>query len=176
MQNVAQQTISMLAKMLSATIHSESITSACGKYRYVLKRKWCHEKPIGAFLCANPSKATELLLDDTVFHCNNLAVYWNWGGFYILNLWPNYSTDSAQVATSAESDKQNAEHIARVFAEIHMLVLASGGGKKRQERLAELINGFDRGKLFCLEKNKDGSFLHPARIKPENFPKPVKAD
>ncbi len=73
----------------TALIESAAIKSECGDHRFVLSRIWSHEDPIGAFLCANPSKADELRNDETVFKCGNLAANWGWGGFYVLNLYPN---------------------------------------------------------------------------------------
>ena len=78
----------MTDAIASATVISTSIKSECGEFRYVLKRVWDSERKVGAFLCANPSKADHLLFDDTVFRCGNLAVQWNWGGYYVLNLFP----------------------------------------------------------------------------------------
>lgn len=157
----------------SATVNSTAVKSECGRYRYYLKRLWSSEGEIGAFLCANPSKADHLLSDDTVSRCSNLAVQWGWGGFYILNLYPHYSTNPALVERTVETDKRNAQYIARVASEVRTLVLACGNGHKKQ--LYALIDGIPKEKLFCLRKNSGGGFLHPSRIKPEHFAKPVRA-
>jgi hypothetical protein len=156
-----------------ATITSTAIKSECGRFRYQLKRVWDPHVEIGAFLCANPSKADHLLDDNTVFKCSNLSVQWKWGGFYILNLYPGYSTDPKMLERSAETDARNAHHIATVASQVEKIVLACGNGHKR--RLKELIDGVPKGKLFCLRRNSGGGFLHPSRINPEDFPKPVRA-
>ncbi|MBP6986567.1 MAG: DUF1643 domain-containing protein [Alphaproteobacteria bacterium] len=160
-------------QIFESTVVSTAIKSECGRYRYVLKRIWNSNGEIGAFLCANPSKADQLLLDDTVFKCGNLAVYWGWGGFYILNLYPIYSTDPKGVERNTETDEHNAYHIAAVVASVKILVLACGNGHRR--RLDELIQDIPREKLFCLRRNSGGGFLHPSRIKPEDFTRPVRA-
>jgi hypothetical protein len=157
----------------AATVHSIAVKSECGQYRYYLKRVWNPGIEVGAFLCANPSKADHLLSDDTVFKCGNLAVQWGWGGFYILNLYPHYSTDPALVERTAETDQRNAHYVALVATEVKTLVLACGNGHKRQ--MNALIAGVPKEKLFCLRKNAGGGFLHPSRIKPEDFAHPVRA-
>jgi hypothetical protein len=50
-------------------------------------------------------------------------------------------------------------------------VLACGNGHK--EQLDELIAGVPEEKRFCLRQNRGGGFLHPSRIKPEDFPAPI---
>lgn len=75
----------------TATIRSEAVMSECGCFRYSLKRIWCEDKPVAAFLCDNPSKADHIRSDQTMSNCNNLAVQWWWGGFWLLNLYPGYS-------------------------------------------------------------------------------------
>lgn len=158
---------------LTSSVESTAIKSDCGRYRYVLKRVWESEKRIGAFLCANPSKADHLQFDETVFKCINLAVNWRWGGLYILNLYPLYEKDPKKLVHDAETDRVNAEYIVAIFREMKEIVLATGNG--HEKRLRELINGVPANKLFCLRKNKGGGFLHPSRIKPDDFPQPVSA-
>lgn len=157
----------------TATIQSAAIKSDCGSYRFVLSRTWNKGFPIGAFLCANPSKADELRYDMTVFKCGNMAVNWGWGGFFILNLFPNYSTDPAGVVRNTKADQLNERHVRRVLAEVDMVVIACGNG--HSDRLEELLEGLPRRKLFCLRKNKGGGFLHPARIDPQDYQSPVPA-
>lgn len=157
----------------TSTLTSIAVKSECGRFRYSLKRVWNPDAEIGAFLCANPSKADHLLSDDTVFKCGNLAVQWRWGGFYILNLYPHYSTDPALVECTAASDDRNSRYIAMVAAEVGTLVLACGNG--HEKKMNALIAGVPKEKLFCLRKNTGGGFLHPSRIKPEAFEHPIRA-
>ena len=162
----------MSVTIFTSNVETTAVKSECGKYRYVLKRVWDPEKSVGAFLCANPSKADHLLFDETVFKCINLAVQWDWGGLYILNLYPLYEKDPTKVTRDSDTDKSNAAHLAIVFSQVDRIVLAAGNG--HEERLNELLEGVPAGKLYCLEKNKGGGFLHPSRIKTENFGKPQK--
>jgi hypothetical protein len=157
----------------SSTVLSTAIKSDCGLHRYVLKRVWDSEREIGAFLCANPSKADHLLSDDTVFKCGNLAAQWGWGGLYVLNLHPAYSTDPRKMKSVSEAEERNTVHVNRVLAEVQTIVLACGNG--HGSRLNELIAGISKDRLFCLQQNKGGGFLHPSRIRPEAFLRPIPA-
>lgn len=158
--------------IFTATIDSTAIKSECGHYRYVLKRVWEPTKVLGAFLCANPSKADHLLLDATVFKCINLAVQWGWGGLYVLNLFPQYETDQKKLVHDEGTDKTNAEYVTKILNEVETIVLATGNA--HQQRLEKLLQGVAPHKLCCLRKNKGGGFLHPSRIKPEDFKQPIK--
>lgn len=157
----------------NVTIKSSAIKSKCGKYRFILSRIWNDSLPVHAFLCANPSKADELRYDTTVFKCGNMAVNWKWGGFYILNLYPNYSVDPAKVFPVSDADELNEKHVVRVIQEVDKVVIACGNGHKR--RLDKLLQGVPRSKLYCLRRNKGGGFLHPARVNPEDFRAPILA-
>ena len=156
-----------------AQIKSIALKSDCGNFRFVLSRIWNSEMPVGAFLCANPSKADELRYDDTVFKCGNMAANWGWGGFHILNLYPNYSTDPSEVLHDKEADLLNAQQVAKFLAQAHMVILACGND--HDEKLTKLIQGVPKNKLYCLRRNKGGGFQHPARVKPEDYKSPVQA-
>jgi hypothetical protein len=156
----------------SALIESEVHMSECGKYRFSLKRKWSNEKPMGAFLCKNPSKAGLICSDNTMSNCTNLAFQWGWGGFFILNLYPIYSTNPNNIVPDNKSDNKNIETISEVIKGLDIIVLACGTGNNA--RLKLVINSSHENKLFCIKKNADGSFLHPSRIKTEDYSNPIK--
>lgn len=157
----------------TAVIESVALKSDCGKHRFVLSRVWNKELRIGAFLCANPSKADEILNDTTVFKCGNLAANWGWGGFHILNLYSNYSTDPSGVIRNSQADDLNEKHVRTVLAKVPLLVIACGNG--HEKRLVDFIRDIPRTKLYCLRRNKGGGYLHPSRIEPEEFPQPAPA-
>jgi len=156
-----------------AEIKSTAIKSQCENFRFVLSRIWNPTKPVGAFLCANPSKADELRYDDTVFKCGNMAANWEWGGFHILNLYPNYSTDPTGVVRNKQADEVNAHWVRKILSEVSIIIIACGNG--HDERLKQIIEGVPITKLYCLRQNKGGGFQHPARIQPDDYPNPVPA-
>jgi hypothetical protein len=156
----------------SVVIESEVHISECGKYRFFLKRKWCNEKPMGAFLCENPSKADHIFSDNTMSNCTNLAAQWGWGGFFILNLYSSYSTNPKKIIKCDEANKKNIEEITEIVNGLDILVLACGTDNKKQLKL--VTENIDKSKLFCIKKNADGSYLHPSRIKTEDYLEPIK--
>ena len=86
----------------SHTILSQANLSDCGQYRYWLSRIWDNTMPVGAFICINPSKATSILCDLTLCNCNNLAVQWGWGGFYIVNLFAFRATNPNELKNQSD--------------------------------------------------------------------------
>lgn len=158
--------------VLCSTVVTTVIKTDCGRYRYILKKEWDKNKEIGAFLCANPSKADHLLFDETVFKCNNLAVKWEWGGFYVVNIFPIYQTDPRRVTLNDKSASENLRHIMTVFGQVNKIIIATGNMNTKQSNL--LTKEVPTEKLFCIKKNKGGGYLHPSRINPYNFPQPQK--
>lgn len=156
----------------SVQVFSTVKKSDCGAFRFVLTRKWNKNKTIGAFLCANPSKADELRYDNTVFKCQNIAVNWGWGGFHILNLYPHYSTNPNEVIHNREADLLNSTIVNEYLHQAPIIILACGN--RHHKKLSEVIKGISTEKLFCLQRNKGGGFQHPARIDPNNYPTPVR--
>jgi len=158
------------------TIKGEANISDCGKYRYWLSRAWDESKNIGAFICINPSKATSLMSDLTLSNCNNLAVQWGWGGFYIINLFAYRATDPNELKSQPEWIRVgpvNNKVISHVADIADQIILAWGNDYKK--RSTEVLKLLDGKPLYCIEKNKGGGYLHPSRIKTENYlrPKPV---
>jgi hypothetical protein len=156
-----------------STIKSTAIKSDCGNHRFVLSRIWDECLPMGVFLCANPSKADEIRNDTTVFKCGNLAANWGWGGFHVLNLYPNYSTNPSGVIRNSQADDLNEQYVQKILSEVSVVVLACGNG--HEARLADLIRNVPLANLYCLHRNKGGGYLHPSRIDPEKFPQPIRA-
>jgi len=157
-------------------IKAEANISECGSYRYWLSRVWDESKQIGAFICINPSKATSIMSDLTLSNCNNLAVQWGWGGFYIVNLFAYRVTDPKELKSQPEQisvGPLNDQVISHVADLVDQIILAWGNDyKKRSTDVLKLLYGRP---LHCIDKNKGGGYLHPSRIKTENYlhPEPV---
>ncbi|WP_162525047.1 DUF1643 domain-containing protein [Marinobacter sp. BW6] len=153
-------------------IKSEACLSECGKYRYWLSRIWNESGDIGAFVCTNPSKATSLLSDTTLSNCNNLAVQWGWGGFYIINIFAYMATNQNDMRAQADPNgPKNDEAITSISNTTECVVLAWGNGhRSRSNQVLELLS---KKKLYCIKRNTGGGFLHPSRIKSEDYAQPV---
>jgi len=165
----------MTSPTQTAVIQSAARTSTCGQYRYWLSRVWDDTQPIGAFICLNPSKADALLWDQTLAKCNNLAVQWGWGGFYMLNLFAYYATEPADLKAAQSSidtiGPENDQAILEIVARVDVVVLAWGNGYKG--RAKQVLSLLGNRPLYCIAMNKGKGYLHPNRIKFEDYPAPT---
>jgi hypothetical protein len=155
----------------TSRIESAAEFSPCGKYRYWLSRQWDPSRTPGAFICINPSKATALISDQTMGNCNNLAVQWGWSGFYIVNLFAFMATEQKVLKKRKSAvGKDNDKAITKTCDQASIVVLAWGNGyKSRADQVLALVQ--DRP-LYCIAKNKGGGFLHPNRIRFQDYPEP----
>jgi hypothetical protein len=60
--------------------------SDCGKYRYILWRKWDASKPMALCIGLNPSTANKDTPDPTITRVIGLLKRAGYGGFYMMNL------------------------------------------------------------------------------------------
>ncbi len=149
-------------------ISSEANISKCGNYRYWLNRIWDTNKPIGAFICINPSTATSSMCDLTMCNCNNLAVQWGWGGFYIVNLFAYMATDQTDMKSQSKPmGDLNDTAIKYVSNKVADIVLAWGNDYK--QRAKDVMSLLDGRQLHCIKQNKGGGYLHPSRIKTKDY-------
>jgi len=123
---------------------------------------WDTNAPTGMFVCLNPSKATALYSDQTMGNCQNLAVQWGWGGFYIVNLYAYMVTDPKQLKGHKGTDPINDQAILDVATEVDHIVLAWGNGNKtRANQVKKALTSYP---LKCIQKNLGDGYLHPSRI------------
>lgn len=154
------------------TIQSSADISGCGKYRYSLSRVWDSSRPVGTFVLLNPSRAAALTSDQTMVNCNNLAVQWGWGGFYLVNLFAFRATDPKQLELQQDPvGPRNDREILSTVSRSAYVVLAWGNGHRK--RTAEVHELLKKNNLHCIRKNAVGGYLHPARIKVEDYPHPI---
>jgi len=146
-------------------------------YRYWLKRVWDEDKEIGVFIALNPSKATELKCDKTMCNINNLALQWDWGGFYLLNLFAFMSTDKNQMLKAQNPiGEKNNEMIETICKKSNNIILSWGEEKPKlvEERASEIKKVLKNinTNVLCLSENSGSGYQHPCIIKVENFQQP----
>ena len=66
--------------------------SACGTYRYALRRIWLPAAPQVLFIGLNPSTADEKSDDPTIRRCLGFARSWGYGGLIVANLFAYRAT------------------------------------------------------------------------------------
>lgn len=72
--------------------------SACGSYRYELRRVWGDPARLACFLMLNPSTATAEADDPTIRRCVGYAKAWQFDGILVRNLFALRATDPAALA------------------------------------------------------------------------------
>lgn len=146
----------------------EAVISDCGKYRYLLRRAWDHERPRILFVMLNPSTADAEVDDATIRSCIRLAKSWGYGSFEVINLFGFRSTDpegmgEAEDPIGAENDRIAQAAIGRC----DMAICAWGAhrmAKTRQREMVSLITA-RRPVAYCLGTTKSGAPKHPLYIK-----------
>lgn len=74
--------------------------SACGRYRYNLRRAWGGGATV-AFIGLNPSTANAELDDPTIRRCIGFARAWGYGSLLMLNLFALRATDPSRLLFDA---------------------------------------------------------------------------
>lgn len=113
------------------------IPEDCNRYRFILGR----EGKENLFVIAmNPSKATLETDDDTTLNVIDAAQKLNCDGWFLMNLYPLYSTDSSNVGEyDEELAKRNIEEVRKTLINNHAteVLIAWGDLKTRTLRRCE---------------------------------------
>jgi hypothetical protein len=151
---------------------SEAVISACGRYRYSLRRKW-RDAPNVAFLMFNPSTADAVDDDHTIRKCIGFADRWGYGGIVVVNLFAVRSSAPRAVVTADDPiGPGNNTAIMEALRGCLDLVCAWGCSSHMRGRLAqrpvELLNAVRHAHpeipIMCLGYSKDGSPRHPLML------------
>lgn len=139
--------------------------SDCGTYRYLLRRIWSHEKPLGVIML-NPSTADMTTDDNTIRRCVNFAKSFGYGGILVVNLFAYRATKPADLFTAADPvGPDNFVHVEDMVRHVASVLCAWGAhgdflgqGKKMADFVAM------RNTMYCLGFNKNGSPKHPLYV------------
>ena len=151
-----------------------AILSEDRKYRYVLWREWDAALPKVMFVGLNPSTADENEDDPTIKKCIAFTEKWDYGGFYMTNLFAYRSTDPAQLRSVENPVGDENDNYIKKYVDLSDKVVACWGNEgtylKRSEAVRSSIDT-----LFCLEINKSGEPHHPLYLKPSTSLKRYKS-
>lgn len=138
----------------------DAILSDCRKYRYALWRIWDCSLPYLLFIGLNPSTADEKKDDPTIRKCIKYAKYWEYGGFYMANLFAFRATDSSKLYKEKKPIGQNNdEWIVKLSKKARIVVAAWGNNGNYLDRSKKVVNMIPD--LYCLKKNNSGEPTHP---------------
>lgn len=135
-------------------------------FRYSLWRIWDDTKPKIAFVGLNPSTADAEIDDRTIVKCTNYTKSWEYGGFYMVNLFAFRATDP-YVLYKVQNEKgiesivgmENDYHLKDAFDKAEKVICAWGNLGSFKDRNKAVLNLIE--KPFCLRKNKGGEPAHP---------------
>jgi hypothetical protein len=150
--------------------------SACGLYRPWLSRTWDANRPYANFLMLNPSKATHLIDDNTVFRTMNYAFDWGYGGVWVTNIFDFRETDpEVMKKQTAPCSPQNDAWIVKIAKAAGVVVCAWGVDGDFMSRGAHirallLENGV---RPMCLKLTKNFHPSHPLYLKKTLIPIPL---
>lgn len=146
----------------------DAVISECGKYRYLLRRAWDHDRPRALFVMLNPSTADAAVDDATIRSCIRLCKAMSYGSFEVVNLFAWRATDPADLVKSAAPIGPDQEKVTLAAIQRCDIPIVAWGAHKmangKGRFLVDLIRSH-RPAVFCLGKTKSGEPKHPLYIK-----------
>ena len=159
----------------SRTMKRSAVFSACGRYRYVLRRVWDNEQPPVLFIGLNPSTADATRDDATSRVCINYAMRWGYGGVLLGNLFAWRCTERARLRKVADPvGPDNDRWLRRLQKQAPLVVCAwgeSGGYLDRDQAVLRFLHDPQ-----CLTRLRDGRPGHPLYKSADLRPMPLRVD
>ena len=150
--------------------------SACGKYRYHLRRVWDLDLPRVAFIMLNPSTADDKEDDPTIRRCIAFARAWGYGGLDVVNLFAYRATDPRELKkASSPIGPDNDGNLLAVARHADKVICAWGAHGDLFGRSWRVIEKLRKEGIspLCLEKTKKGLPKHPLYLKADLMPIPI---
>ena len=148
-------------------LERDAVISECGKYRYLLRRTWDHDKPRVLIVMLNPSTADAEIDDATIRSCIRLSKGLGYGSFEVVNLFGLRATDPAELQKAPDPvGPNNDTTIETAIGRCDLAICAWGAhpmASKRIDAVRRLL--WQRPALFCLGQTKSGAPKHPLYIK-----------
>ena len=144
--------------------------SVDGKHRYSLWRIWDKNKPLVMFIVLKPSTANKINDDPTIRRIKQFTFNWNYGGFYMMNLFTYITPFPEKLKKHNDLPENNIRLLKRTAFECDRVIFAWGSFNEAKERAKEVMRIFDG---YALMINKDGSPRHPLYIKGNTNPIPM---
>lgn len=156
--------------------------SACGRYRYTLRRAWMGGGAV-VWLLLNPSTADASVDDPTVRRMRAFSMAWGYGSMRVVNLFALRSPHPSELTAAARRgvDPVGPDNDAWIEREADgaELVVAGWGvhGLKSTERVGAALCLVQHLPVRCLGFTSEGAPRHPLYVKGttqlEPFPRSV---
>jgi hypothetical protein len=148
------------------TVHRSAVISECGKYRYLLSRRWA-TGPVLAFIMLNPSTADGFVDDQTVRKCIVFAKRFGFNGIEVVNLFAYRATKPADMLAAADPvGPENNAYVDAVTLLANDFVCAWGTNARKSNRPAQVLSILHHAgvRLKCLRITRDGHPGHPLML------------
>jgi hypothetical protein len=149
-------------------LERDAVISDCGKYRYLLRRTWDHDKPRCLYVMLNPSTADAEIDDATIRSCIRLAKGMGYGSFEVVNIFGLRATDPAELAKAEDPLGPMNERVVAAAVNRCDIVICAWGAHPMATRKSNFLLGYLRSNkpaVYCLGKTKAGAPKHPLYIK-----------
>jgi hypothetical protein len=155
--------------MADLFMERDAVISDCGKYRYLLRRAWDHDKPRALFVMLNPSTADAEIDDATIRSCIRLSKGLGYGSFEVVNLLAWRATDPKDIPSkpSDATGPNNPRVIEAAVGRCDTVICAWGAhpyAARNAPGVLDIIT-LNRPAAYCLGKTKAGAPKHPLYIK-----------
>ena len=154
-------------------VERDAVISGCGKYRYLLRRVWSHERMRALFVMLTPSTADAEIDDATIRSCTRLCKSWGYGSFEVVNLFGWRATDPKELTVVDDPVGADNDGIAEAaVARSDVAICAWGANPAAEQRALSMwaIIKRQRPAVFCLGRTKHGCPKHPLYIKTGTAP------
>jgi hypothetical protein len=149
-------------------LERDAVISDCGKYLYLLRRAWDHDKQRALFVMLNPSTADADVDDATIRSCIRLCKSWGYGSFEVVNLFAYRSTDPDALKGVFDAVGEKNEGIVQnAIARCDVVICAWGAHPEAGFEASKMVRRITalRPMAFCLGVTKSGAPKHPLYIK-----------
>lgn len=131
-------------------------------HRFRLWRKWDSSKPMVLFIMLNPSTADDVKNDPTVTRLIKFAQNFNYGGFYVGNIY-SYITPYPETLYFLQNKdfkiEENTNHVIEMANECKDVIFGWGNNIKNFNQPEIIIKMFPEA--FCFELTNTGNPKHP---------------
>lgn len=145
-------------------------------FRYHLWRKWAETGTTCTFALLNPSTADEIKNDPTVERCERYARAWGHAQLVVVNIFAFRATLPKDMRRAIDPiGPLNDEFIADAAKRSAMVVCGWGNHGKymfRDTEVLKILREHSKN-VFCLKKNKNGSYGHPLYLRKDLVPSEI---
>jgi hypothetical protein len=147
-------------------LEQDAVISSCGRYRYLLTRRFGPQDRTATFIMLNPSTADAVTDDPTIRRCIGFARRWRCGRLVVLNLFARRATDPASMKRAEDPvGPENQTWFDRTFRDGHdePVVCAWGIHGRHMEQDLAVVGWLESYgvKLLALGSTREGHPRHP---------------